>query len=95
MEPRSKDSVPAYPEGSSIFVSRFYEGLDRMLSTYYTLISYYFFLAGSSKIPSLSIPRKVGTGAWGIPLGKDAYHASSDASLFSSSLPVLPHEKCM
>ncbi|KAJ7947242.1 Protein MEI2-like [Quillaja saponaria] len=25
--------------------------------------------------------------------GSDSYHASSDASLFSSSLPVLPHEK--
>ncbi|KAK3183426.1 hypothetical protein Dsin_030712 [Dipteronia sinensis] len=48
---------------------------------------------GSSNIPSLTIPRKVGNGAWGIPLGTYAYHASSDASLFSSSLPVLPHVK--
>ncbi|CAI9089054.1 OLC1v1023554C11 [Oldenlandia corymbosa var. corymbosa] len=31
--------------------------------------------------------------AWRIPLGSGAYHASSDASLFSSSLPVLPHAK--
>ncbi|KAL5796843.1 hypothetical protein ACOSQ2_001663 [Xanthoceras sorbifolium] len=48
---------------------------------------------GSSNIPLLTIPRKVGSGVWGIQLGTDAYHASSDASLFSSSLPVLPHEK--
>ena len=32
---------------------------------------------------------------WGIPRGIDAFHSSSDVSLFSSSLPVLPHEKCM
>ena len=32
--------------------------------------------------------------AWRIPLRTGAYHASSDASLFSSSLPVLPHAKC-
>nr|XP_027063850.1 protein MEI2-like 5 isoform X2 [Coffea arabica] len=31
--------------------------------------------------------------AWRIPLRTGAYHASSDASLFSSSLPVLPHAK--
>ncbi|XWS12424.1 hypothetical protein CRYUN_Cryun37aG0088100 [Craigia yunnanensis] len=31
--------------------------------------------------------------AWGILSGSDIYHASSDATLFSSSLPVLPHEK--
>ncbi|GAV65177.1 RRM_1 domain-containing protein/RRM_2 domain-containing protein [Cephalotus follicularis] len=34
----------------------------------------------------------MGSGAWEIPLGTDAHHASIDASLFSSSLPVLPHE---
>lgn len=39
--------------------------------------------------------QKVGSKAWGIPPGYDTYHGSSDASLFSSSLPVLPHEKCM
>eukprot|EP00268_Persea_americana_P025556 TRINITY_DN2488_c0_g1_i4.p1 TRINITY_DN2488_c0_g1~~TRINITY_DN2488_c0_g1_i4.p1 ORF type:complete len:877 (+),score=174.21 TRINITY_DN2488_c0_g1_i4:272-2902(+) len=37
--------------------------------------------------------QKVGSKAWGIPPGYEAYHGSSDASLFSSSLPVLPHEK--
>ncbi|KAJ8532224.1 hypothetical protein K7X08_012147 [Anisodus acutangulus] len=31
--------------------------------------------------------------AWKIPLGTAAHHASIDASLFSSSLPVLPHAK--
>ncbi|XP_075092553.1 protein MEI2-like 2 [Nicotiana tabacum] len=31
--------------------------------------------------------------AWEIPLGTAAHHASTDASLFSSSLPVLPHAK--
>ncbi|KAK9150820.1 hypothetical protein Syun_009129 [Stephania yunnanensis] len=49
-------------------------------------------LAGSSKIPSMNVPQKVGSGSWAIPSG-DIYHASSDASLFSISLPVLPHEK--
>ncbi|KAJ4729046.1 Protein MEI2-like [Melia azedarach] len=48
---------------------------------------------GSSNIPSLAIPRKVGTGVWGISFGTDTHHAPNDASLFSSSLPVLPHEK--
>ncbi|XWS41057.1 hypothetical protein CRYUN_Cryun17cG0048100 [Craigia yunnanensis] len=42
---------------------------------------------------SVNISRKWETGAWGIPRGTDAYLSSSDASLFSSSLPVLPHEK--
>ncbi|ESR50425.1 hypothetical protein CICLE_v10030681mg [Citrus x clementina] len=48
---------------------------------------------GSSNIPSLTIPKKVGSGAWGISFGTEANNASNDASLFSSSLPVLPHEK--
>ncbi|GLT26307.1 hypothetical protein SLA2020_013880 [Shorea laevis] len=47
---------------------------------------------GPSNTP-VDISRKVGSGVWGIPLGMNSYHASSDASLFSSSLPVLPHEK--
>lgn len=37
--------------------------------------------------------KKVGN-ALGILSGSDAYHASADATFFSSSLPVLPHEKC-
>ncbi|XP_019435216.1 PREDICTED: protein MEI2-like 2 [Lupinus angustifolius] len=48
---------------------------------------------GSSEIFSLNIAKKVGSSAWGIPSMADAFHASSDVSLFSSSLPVLPHEK--
>ncbi|KAG4381670.1 hypothetical protein GLYMA_15G196800v4 [Glycine max] len=48
---------------------------------------------GPSKIPSIKVPGKAGNGAWEALSGSDSYHASSDASLFSSSLPVLPHEK--
>ncbi|XP_015880158.3 protein MEI2-like 2 isoform X1 [Ziziphus jujuba] len=48
---------------------------------------------GPFEIPSINFPRKGGSSAWGIPSGTDACHASNDASLFSSSLPVLPHEK--
>ncbi|KAL1347835.1 protein MEI2-like 2 [Arachis hypogaea] len=48
---------------------------------------------GSSGISSLSVGRKVGSSAWGIPRGTAAFHASSDTSLFSSSLPVIGHEK--
>lgn len=50
---------------------------------------------GPSDIPSVNISRKAGDGSWGISRGADAYRASNDVSLFSSSLPVLPHEKCM
>lgn len=50
---------------------------------------------GQFKIPSVNVPGKEGSSVWGIPRGIDAYHSSSDASLFSSSLPVLSHEKCM
>lgn len=50
---------------------------------------------GPFKIPSINIPGKSGRGALEVLSGSDSYHASSDASLFSSSLPVLPHEKCM
>ncbi|KAF9589730.1 hypothetical protein IFM89_028639 [Coptis chinensis] len=46
-------------------------------------------LSGPFKIPTVS---KVRNGAWRIPL-RDAYHTSTDASLFSSSLPVFPHGK--
>ncbi|CAK7346684.1 unnamed protein product [Dovyalis caffra] len=46
-----------------------------------------------SKIPVVNTSKKVGTGAWGIPLRIDSFQSSSDASLFSCSLPVLPHEK--
>ncbi|KAI4298211.1 hypothetical protein L6164_031797 [Bauhinia variegata] len=48
---------------------------------------------GPTKIPSVNISKEVRRGAWEILPGSDAYHASFDATLFSSSLPVLPHEK--
>ncbi|KAK3002029.1 hypothetical protein RJ639_020913 [Escallonia herrerae] len=51
------------------------------------------FSSGLSRIASLNISKQVGSGAWGVLSGSDAYRASSDATLFSSSLPVLPHEK--
>ncbi|KAK3039073.1 hypothetical protein RJ639_028524 [Escallonia herrerae] len=49
-------------------------------------------LKNSVSGPSLDVSRQVGN-AWGIRRNTDSFHASSDASLFSSSLPVLPHEK--
>uniref|UniRef100_A0A2P2LG81 Protein MEI2-like 2 n=1 Tax=Rhizophora mucronata TaxID=61149 RepID=A0A2P2LG81_RHIMU len=49
----------------------------------------------SSHSAESSTSKKLRTGAWGIPLARDACHPSNDASLFSSSLPVLPHEQCM
>lgn len=52
-------------------------------------------IIGPSDTPSDNISRKWETGAWGIPRRTEAYHSSSDASLFSSSLPVLHHEKRM
>ena len=48
---------------------------------------------GYSKVQS-SISEEMGSGAWGVMSTSDVYHASNDASLFSTSLPVLPHEKC-
>lgn len=47
---------------------------------------------GPLKSPLANISGKE-RNAWRIPLGTGAYQASSDASLFSSSLPVLPHTK--
>ena len=52
-------------------------------------------ILGPSKIPYVSIPKAVGSGAWGMRPGSDGYNTSNDATLFSCSLPVLPHEKCM
>lgn len=50
------------------------------------------------KLPGDSLPAhgpiKVGSSAWGIPHTANVLHDSSDVSLFSSSLPVLPHGKC-
>nr|XP_012567615.1 protein MEI2-like 2 isoform X3 [Cicer arietinum] len=48
---------------------------------------------GLSEIPSLNIPKRVGSSAWRIPHTTDVFHDSNDVSLFSTSLPVLPHEK--
>ncbi|KAJ7965089.1 Protein MEI2-like [Quillaja saponaria] len=48
---------------------------------------------GPLEVSLLNTGREMGSSAWGIPRGTDLYHASRDASLFSSSLPVLPHEK--
>jgi hypothetical protein len=48
---------------------------------------------GTRPILPVNIPRKVGHGVWGVSLGIDAYRSPDDASLFSSSLPVLLHEK--
>ncbi|KAK7316710.1 hypothetical protein RJT34_00373 [Clitoria ternatea] len=48
---------------------------------------------GPSEISPLNVPKKAGSSAWGIPHTTDVFHDSSDVSLFSSSLPVLPHEK--
>ncbi|XP_027344222.1 protein MEI2-like 2 isoform X2 [Abrus precatorius] len=48
---------------------------------------------GAAGISLLNIPKRVGSSAWGIPHATDIFHDSSDVSLFSSSLPVLPHEK--
>ncbi|CAM8985847.1 unnamed protein product [Rhodiola kirilowii] len=46
-----------------------------------------------SKISFEGFNKEMGGGAWKISSGAAGYHASSDASLFSCSLPVLPHEK--
>ena len=59
------------------------------------LLAFMTVFVGQFKIPSVNVPGKEGSSVWGIPRGIDAYHSSSDASLFSSSLPVLSHEKCM
>ncbi|XP_057796115.1 protein MEI2-like 2 isoform X3 [Salvia miltiorrhiza] len=47
---------------------------------------------GPTKAPSLSISDKEKS-AWKLPNDTSAYHASTDASLFSTSLPVFPHVK--
>ncbi|PSR98669.1 Protein MEI2-like [Actinidia chinensis var. chinensis] len=48
--------------------------------------------SGYSKVQS-NISKEMGSGAWGVMSTSDVYHASNDATLFSTSLPVLPHEK--
>ncbi|KAJ8567943.1 hypothetical protein K7X08_020665 [Anisodus acutangulus] len=50
-------------------------------------------ISDDSEVPSAK-PSDTEMNAWKIPLfGTAAHHASTDASLFSSSLPVLPHAK--
>ncbi|GAB2299084.1 Protein MEI2-like 2 [Dionaea muscipula] len=50
-------------------------------------------VSGPWKTPALGISKELGSGPWGLPSRPAAYEASSDATLFSCSLPVLPHEK--
>ncbi|KAI5331460.1 PREDICTED: MEI2 [Prunus dulcis] len=55
--------------------------------------SFNFSSSGPTEIPMVGIPKEVGRGGRGILSGSGVHHASSDATLFSSSLPVLPHPK--
>ena len=48
---------------------------------------------GHSNVQS-NISKELGSGAWGVMSTSDVYHASNDATLFSTSLPVLHHENC-
>ncbi|GFZ06181.1 MEI2-like protein 5 [Actinidia rufa] len=47
--------------------------------------------SGHSNVQS-NISKELGSGAWGVMSTSDVYHASNDATLFSTSLPVLLHE---
>ncbi|KAL3522628.1 hypothetical protein ACH5RR_015462 [Cinchona calisaya] len=47
---------------------------------------------GTANIPLMNASDEMGTSAWKIFSQSNAYH-NTDASLFSSSLPVLPHQK--
>ncbi|KAM3302073.1 protein MEI2-like 2 isoform X1 [Capsicum chacoense] len=49
-------------------------------------------ISDDSEVPSIKTSGTV-KNAWKIPFGTASHHASTDASLFSSSLPVLPHAK--
>ncbi|KAK4776286.1 hypothetical protein SAY86_004974 [Trapa natans] len=51
------------------------------------------FSEGLFKAPSVNISWNARSSAWGIPPRGTTYHEPDDTSLFSSSLPVLPHEK--
>lgn len=53
-------------------------------------------LAGPSEIKSIKVSKREGDrGPPGFAPRSDAHNVLSDASLFSSSLPVLPHGNCM
>lgn len=45
------------------------------------------------KMPMINLSKEKEATPWGICPGSDSIHVSSDASLFSSSVPVLLHEK--
>ncbi|KAJ6821626.1 protein MEI2-like 2 isoform X1 [Iris pallida] len=49
--------------------------------------------SGSLSTPVVNITQPGGRSPWVIPSGYSAYHGSTDANLFSSSLPVLPNDK--
>ncbi|CAN1847204.1 Protein MEI2-like 5 [Linum perenne] len=49
--------------------------------------------SGPSMIQPVNISKPVRNGGFGVLSGSSTCNTSSDASLFSSSLPVLPHEK--
>ncbi|KAM7260435.1 hypothetical protein ACFE04_016176 [Oxalis oulophora] len=50
--------------------------------------------SGPTKIRPMLLPKVVISGAWGnSSRGSSSYHVSTDAFLFSSSLPLLSHEK--
>ncbi|CAI0475178.1 unnamed protein product [Linum tenue] len=51
------------------------------------------FYPGPTMIQPVNISKPVGNGGYGILSRSDTHNTSSDVSLFSSSLPVLPHEK--
>ncbi|CAA0808666.1 Protein MEI2-like 5 [Striga hermonthica] len=51
-----------------------------------------FYEIGPSRVPFMEPPDK-GKTAWGLPRRVDIHHAPTDASLFSTSLPILSHEK--
>ncbi|CAI9087904.1 OLC1v1021570C1 [Oldenlandia corymbosa var. corymbosa] len=47
---------------------------------------------GSWNIQLRNISEQMDSGIWNIFSGSNPYHASKDATIFSSSLPVLPHQ---
>ncbi|XP_021904838.1 protein MEI2-like 5 isoform X2 [Carica papaya] len=49
--------------------------------------------SGLTDILPVNILKETGNDACGISSGLGTYHASNDATFFSSSLPILPHEK--
>lgn len=56
---------------------------------------YYLFHTGHLEAQFASTIFQEMENEWGIRHTKDKYQATSDISLFSSSLPVIPHEKCI